>query len=173
MGYGELVKIVEDVVGVYYAYVVGVVAGGRLLVRSNAGGANAAWVVDLATGEGRRLTDRPVYWLVEPPVGASRVVYSRDVSGGRELQLLYVTDVERGGEEPLVSMEPLRIVSIVDVGDGVVFTGATMEDMAIYMARRGSVEKIYKLPALAVVTDVAGNLAVGFGMFKSARSQEL
>ena len=162
--YSEIVGILEDIVRTPLYSLVGVVGEGRLVVYSNEGGFAQLILVDPVTGGRVSLTREPILWVAEPPLGSSRVVWTKDVSRGRELQVLYYSDVSRLKEEPLASMDPLRIFGVADDGVNVAFTGATMEDVAVYIARKGSVEKLSKLPGFGFVTDVEGELITGFGV---------
>lgn len=166
MSYTNIVRVLEDLVNVPIWSVVGVVADGKVLASSNEGGFYSLWVLDPQSGERFKLTREPILWVAEPPLGSGRVVYTKDVSGGRELQLLYSIDVKLGVEDALAPMDPLRILGIADDGVRVAFTGATMEDIAVYVARKGSVEKVQRLPWLALVSDVRGDLIAGFGPLK-------
>jgi len=158
-----LVRILEELVETPIYSLVGVVNGGRLLVYSNEGGFASLHLVDPISGGKVRLTRDPILWVAEPPLGSTRVVWTRDVSRGRELQVLYQSDVVKASEEPLAPMEPLRIFGVADDGSKVAFTGATVEDVAVYIARKGSIEKVCRLPGFAFVSDVEGDLVVGFG----------
>jgi len=158
-----LVRILEELVETPIYSLVGVVSGGKLLVYSNEGGFASLHLVDPISGGKVRLTRDPILWVAEPPLGSSRVVWTKDVSRGRELQVLYQSDVVKASEEPLAPMEPLRIFGVADDGSKVAFTGATVEDVAVYIARKGSIEKVCRLPGFAFVSDVEGDLVVGFG----------
>lgn len=160
----RVVEVLEKIVRTPIYSLVGIVGEGKLLVYSDEEGFASLILVDPGSGDKMRLTREPILWVAKPPVGASRVVYTRDVSGGRELQKLLYYDLSRMTEEPLVAMEPMRVFGVADDGVNVAFTGATMEDLAVYVAKGGSVEKAYRLPGLAIVSDVMGDLIVGSGV---------
>lgn len=166
MSYTNIVRVLEDLVNIPIWSVVGVAADGKLIASSDEEGFHSLWVLDPQSGGRFKLTREPILWVAEPPLGSRRVVYTKDVSGGRELQLLYSVDVKSGVEDVLAPMDPLRIFGIVDDGVRVAFTGATMKDIAVYVARKGSVEKVQKLPWPAFVSDVKGDLMAGFGSLK-------
>jgi len=160
----RVVEVLEKIVRTPIYSLVGVVGKDNLLVYSNEEGFSSLMIVDPSSGDRVRITREPVLWVAEPPVGADRIVYTRDVSRGRELQRLFYYNLSRMVEEPLVAMEPIRVFGVADDGVNVAFTGATMEDLAVYVVKRGSMEKVYKLPGLAIVSDVRGDLIVGSGI---------
>ncbi|MFN4045873.1 MAG: alpha/beta fold hydrolase [Acidilobaceae archaeon] len=168
MSYTRIIRVLEDLVNVPEWSVVGVVSDGKVLAISDEGGFRSLWILDPQSGEKLKLTREPIMWVAEPPLGSRRAVYTKDVSGGRELQLLYSVDVKSGVEEALGPMDPLRIFGVADDGVRVAFTGVTMEDVAVYVARKGSVEKVQRLPGFAFVSDIEGDLIAGFGSLKGS-----
>ncbi|MEM0365597.1 MAG: S9 family peptidase [Acidilobaceae archaeon] len=163
MSLSRTIKILEEIVNIPIYHVVGIVYGGKILLYSNEGGFSSLWILDPTSGERSRLTREPVMWVAEPPLGSRRVVYTKDISRGRELQILYSIDIISSVEEPIVSMDPLRIFGLADDGSTIAFTGVTSEDIAIYIARKGYLEKIVKLPGFGFVNDIRDNLIVGYG----------
>ncbi len=160
----RLAAVLEKIVGAPTYWILGLVKGDKLLVRSNEEGVASLLLVDPNAQSKLRITREPILWVAEPPLRASRIVYTKDVSGGRELQTLFYYDLNEMAEKPLAPMEPVRVFSVADDGVTVAFTGVTRDDLAVYISRRGSVEKIHRLPGLAMVSDVSGDLIVGFGI---------
>ncbi|MEB3788196.1 MAG: S9 family peptidase [Desulfurococcales archaeon] len=94
----------------------------------------------------------------------SRVVIARDVAKGRELHKLYIVDLDEPGvEKPVEDMEPLRVLGLVDTGDMIVFSGATMQGNGLYITDGSETRKVKDLPGFAMVTDSDGRHAVGVG----------
>jgi len=93
-----------------------------------------------------------------------RVVIARDVAKGKKLHKLYIIDLDKPGlEKPIEGMEPLRILGLVDAGEKIVFSGATMQGNALYVVDGDSVRKVRDLPGFAMVVDSDGTQAVGIG----------
>ena len=160
----RMVDVLERIVRAPTYSILGLVNGGKLLLYSNEEGVASLVLLDPSTGGKTRITREPILWVAKPPIKAPRVVYTKDVSGGRELQQLFHYSVSSMREEPLAPMEPVRVFGVADDGVNVAFTGVTKEDLAVYISRRGSVEKVYRLPGLAIVSDVSGDLIVGSGI---------
>jgi hypothetical protein len=77
----RVVEVLEKIVRTPIYSLVGIVGGGKLLVYSNEEGFASLILVDPSSGDKMRITREPILWVAKPPMGASRVVYTRDVSG--------------------------------------------------------------------------------------------
>jgi len=162
----ERIRVIEAIVKTPIYMVLGYTYG-RVVYVSNEEGVVSLWSLDPKTGLKRRLTVEPIHSFTEPKHVSPLIVYTRDVTKGKELQKVYHVDV-RDGEEKLLADTPLmRIFGIAFDGVKSAFTGATMEDLAIYIARTdGSWEKLKKLDAISFVTDVNEDYIVGFGTLR-------
>ena len=163
----DVVKIVEELIKVpRYALV------GRALnypvYLSTREGVTSLWRIDPKDCSSKRLTTKPVHGAAPPKPNCPYVVFTVDVAGGKELHRIYYVDI-RSGKESLVSDTPLmRIFSLAIDGERVAFTAATQEDIAIYVARLGGDwEKAQVINTYALVTDMYGDLIVGFGKLRS------
>ncbi len=157
-------RVLEELVSIEQYHAMGVVSDNLLLVAGFREGALNVYAFDVGA---RRLSARLNRGRVDdvayPRPGAGRVVALRDVGGGREQHILLLLDPRRPGvEEPLVpEMKPIRIISAVDSGDVVVFTGSTESEVGIYAARRGEVWKVADAPGIPIVTDFDGKIVAG------------
>lgn len=174
MKLSELVKLVEDVVSIPRYYVVGY-AKGRLLYVSNEGGFRSLWVLDLSKGVKRRLVEEPIHSVAKLKPGLTTAIYTKDVSEGRELQKVFYVDIVTGEGGLLGEMEPARVIGIAFDGGKVAFSASTAKGAWIYLAKKGSVEKVHDLKGgRAFVTDVQGDTVVGYGNLKgNPKSMEL
>ncbi|GAB6148610.1 alpha/beta hydrolase family protein [Stetteria hydrogenophila] len=161
--YREIVGALEEILSIERFNVGGVLAGGRLLVPAfREGGVNLYSYDYRGSGGLAKLNRGRVNWHVEPPYGARRVVFVRDVARGREQGVLVRVDVDRPGEEPLApGLEPMRIIGAADGGVTVAFTASTGEEAAVYAAREGEAWRVASAPGLPIVTGVEGRFAVG------------
>ncbi|WFO75006.1 S9 family peptidase [Desulfurococcaceae archaeon MEX13E-LK6-19] len=172
-GIQRIVRVLESIVRVPSYSLLGV-AGNRIVYLSTAEGVVSLWSMNSKGGDRRKLATE-VHGVAPVVPESNYVVYTRDVTRGHELHKLFYIDA-RGGEEKLVADTPLmRIFGIGFDGSRIVFTGATAEEIALYLAKLdGSWEKLYKLDIMAFVTDIEGKYVVGFGnLRKDPRTFEL
>ncbi len=169
----DRVRLLELIVSVPTYSVVGFTSE-RLVYVSDVEGVTSLWSLNPRTGERVRLTEGPVHSVAKPSPRSKYVVFTRDVSKGRELQEPYVVSVEGGEEELLADVPPMRFFGGAWDGEKLVFSAATESGIGLYLARRGSWEKLTDLKTIAYPTDVEGDLVVGAGMMRgNPRSQEL
>ncbi len=162
-GVSRLVRLVEELVSIPTYALLGS-AGGRIVYLSTKEGVVSLWSLDPASGETARLTEAPVSGAAPTRPESPHVVFTRDVSRGRELHRILYVDAAGGEEKPVSDAPPMRVFALAFDGERVAFTGATAEEMAIYMARLGGGwEKLYSLDTMAFVTDVEGDYIVGYG----------
>jgi len=174
MKLSQIVELVEEIVSIPRYFVVGFTHD-HLLYVSNEGGFTSLWALNVKTGNRRRLIEEPIHGVAKPVAKASTVIYTKDVSGGRELQKVFYVDVLSGKGGLLGEMEPARVIGIAFDGEKAAFSAATAKEAWIYLGRRGSVEKVYDLKGgRAFVTDVSGDIIVGYGNLRGdPRSSEL
>ena len=160
---GDVARIIEELVSAHPYILLGVDYRGRVIYQSNEGGFNSIWVLDPSTGVRRRVSKEPILWTTMVSDKRSRIVFTRDVSRGRELQVLGYIDFSRDEEFVYGSMKPLRIFGLADDGERIAFTGATETGVSIYLARGDEVSELHRLDALAFVSDIRGGVVVGSG----------
>lgn len=174
MRYSELAELVELITSTPTYTVVGVARDKLLYLSDVAGGLNL-WEADLVSGERVRLTDEVIHSVAKPNEASSTVVYTSDVSGGRELQKVFYVDVVTRERGLLADMEPVRIIGIAYDGETVAFSGVSKTEACIYLVRRGNLEKVFTFSrGRAFVTGVREDVVVGFGtLMGDPRSYEL
>ncbi len=160
----RVVKILEDLVKIPYYELYGKTSSSELIVESDEEGAPHLYRYSPVNGSKERLTSEPVYDTASTPSEpVNRIVFTRDVSRGRELQQIFTYDLVKGVEDKLVDMEPIRIFGLADAIKYVAFTGATSEAIYLYMVRDYMLERLTKLPGLGIAYLAIGDLIVGTG----------
>ncbi|BAN90440.1 alpha/beta hydrolase family protein [Aeropyrum camini] len=166
--FSRMVSDIERLIAVEKYGVQGVVDGDKLLVIGFREGSVNAYVFDGAEAE--RLNREPINGVLDPGYGVGRVILVRDVSRGAEKHALFKVDPSKpGSEERLGAVEPMRILSGVDTGEAIVFTGATEEKVALYALEGDVLRELASLPGFGFVSDVRGDLIVGLGFFGGGR----
>ena len=170
----DKIRILESVVKTP-SYVVLGVTHGRLVYLSTVEGAADLWSLDLSTGSKTRLTSGGISGAARPSEKTRLVVYTRDVSKGRELHKLFTVDVSGGEEKILIEAPPMRIFGIAFDGERIAYTAATERELALYLADlKGVCEKVYSFESLAIATDVNEKYVVGYGALKkNPKSMEI
>ncbi len=170
----ELARIVESIVYTPTYLLLGVDLRGRIVYQTMEGGFNSIWYLDATSGTRRRLTETMIHWPGLVSRNRRRVSFTRDVSGGKELQVIGYIDLEADKEVVFEHMEPVRVLGFADDGEKIAFAGASQKDVALYVVRKDSVEKLVNLNTYAIVTDVSKDFIVGFGnLRRNPRSKEL
>ncbi|MEZ0289767.1 MAG: S9 family peptidase [Sulfolobales archaeon] len=166
-------RVLESIVSAYPYVLLGLDLRGRVVYQTTEGGFSSIWALD-SDGSKKKLTEKPILWTAEVSESRDRVVFTRDIAGGRELQLLGYIDLHNDNEVVFENMEPMRIFSIVNESSRIVFTGATERGMGLYMIKSGSIEKILDLKTITFATDVRYDLIVGSGNLRGdPRSSEI
>jgi dipeptidyl aminopeptidase/acylaminoacyl peptidase len=170
----EVARLVESIVLTPTYRLLGVDYRGRLVYQTMEGGFNSIWVYEPGGDERRRLSTSVVHWAGEVSLDGRRVPFTRDVGGGRELQVIGFVDLASGEEVVLEDMEPVRVLGFWDTGIEIAFAGATKEKISLYKAGVKGVEELAKLSSYAHVSFFDGRLIVGSGNLRgNPRSSEI
>lgn len=168
-------KALETLAAVPLRYLIGS-SKSRIVYYSNDGGTNTLWSLDVATRSPTRITDGPVGSMDEvaiPREDTDTVFYVKDTAKGKELHLLYRADSVRGQESLAAETQPMRIMGVGMFGEMAAFSGATKDELAVYVVESGRAEKKVRLDSLAFVSDFNGDYIVGAGILaRNPRSQE-
>ncbi|OYT38551.1 MAG: S9 family peptidase [Desulfurococcales archaeon ex4484_58] len=160
----KIVKILEDLVRIPYYGLYGKSVSNELIIESDEEGAPHIYLYSLVDGSKKKLTSEPIYSTATPPdTPVNRVVYTRDVSRGKELQQIFYYDLTRNTEDKLVEMDPIRIFGLTDAIEYIAFTGATSKGVFLYKVKGHSLEELVKLPGFGIVYMARGSLIVGTG----------
>nr|2QR5_A Chain A, Acylamino-acid-releasing enzyme [unidentified]2QR5_B Chain B, Acylamino-acid-releasing enzyme [unidentified] len=166
--FSRIVRDVERLIAVEKYSLQGVVDGDKLLVVGFSEGSVNAYLYD--GGETVKLNREPINSVLDPHYGVGRVILVRDVSKGAEQHALFKVNTSRPGEEQrLEAVKPMRILSGVDTGEAVVFTGATEDRVALYALDGGGLRELARLPGFGFVSDIRGDLIAGLGFFGGGR----
>jgi len=171
----EKIKVLESLVKIPFYSVAGF-ARGKVIYVSDAEGVMSLWSLDPASGESRRLTKEPIHSIARPHPKSKYLVFTRDVTRGKELQKPFIVSVDGGDEELLADVPPMRFFGMVWDGERerLIFSAATSSGMGLFVAERGTYEKLMDLDTIMYPTDVEGDLVVGAGMLrKNPMSMEL
>jgi len=165
----DKLRVIEELVKVPRYGVVGLTHG-VLVYASTIEGVIDLWALDLKTKESRRLTRGGIHSVANVKSKSPLVVYTKDVSGGKELQQVFAVDVRDGRELKLTDFEPKRVFGIAFDGEKVAFSCSGEDAIDIYIAKpNGSYERVYSVKALAIVSTVDKEVIAGFGSFRDPR----
>ena len=162
----DRVRILEEIVSAPSYAVVGFTHG-RLAYTSNEGGVLDLWSMEPDAGKPLRLTSGGVHIVAPPRSSSPLVVFTRDVSRGRELQGVFAVDVRGGEELGVEGFEPRRVLGIAFDGRRAAFAAAGERAVELWLAEPGGeAEKLHEVEAVMYVTDYADGLIVGQGVLK-------
>lgn len=171
--YKDVIDIVHEILSIPYYTVLEATENKEVLILSNERGHLSLWLLDVNELTKNRLTAKPILLVARPAYFTDRVIFTRDVSGGGELQLIFQTDMS-GNEEVFADMKPMRILSIASDGDRAVFTASDENSLSLFVATEREIKKVREMPGLCFVTDVRGERAVGYGnLYNDPSSMEI
>lgn len=170
----EKLRILESIVKTPI-YALAGYTHGKIIYVSTEEGVVSLWSLDVNTLVRTRLTREPIHSVTKPTPKSKLVVFTRDVSRGRELQKIYSVNVEERTESLLADIPPIRVFGIAYDGVKASYVGATREGIGLYLVEKeGSYEKLVDLNAIAWPTDISGEYIVGSGLLKGdPRTMEL
>ena len=169
----DKIRLLEQLVKVPMISVAGFTHD-RIVYVSNVEGELSLWSMSPVEKKPLRLTREPIHGLARPTPKSKYVVFTRDVTRGMELQKPFIVSVEGGAEELLADTPPMRFFGMVWDGERLVFSAASATGMGLYLARKGSYEKLMDIDTIMFPTDIDGDIVVGAGLLhKNPRSQEL
>jgi dienelactone hydrolase len=147
----------------------------RLIYVSTEEGIVSLWSSDLNGGDRRKITKERIMNTARPNRENNLVVYSVDVSRGRELQKIFFGDNSGEKEPDTLEMEPVRILGLLQHDKGVVYTGSSDIDIALYIGEPGGkAEKLYSSDKIFFSTDSWHKVVVGHGLLEgNPRSSEI
>ena len=167
-------RIIEELVRVPTYITVGATHD-RVVFVSTKEGVATLWSMKHDGSDLKKLTREAV--VLVPPVRSDLpyVIFTRDISKGKELHKVFYVDVRNGEEKLVAEIKPMRIFSLAYDSEKIVFTAATMEGIGLYQAKLdGSWEKLRDLSTIVFVTDVSKDYIVGYGNLRGdPRTYEL
>ncbi|KYH39924.1 MAG: acylaminoacyl-peptidase, partial [Candidatus Bathyarchaeota archaeon B63] len=170
----EKLRIVEAIVRTPSYEVIGYTHN-KLVYSSAVDGDTDLWSLDLDTFKTIRLTHGGVHSVASVRRRSPIVVYTYDVSRGRELEQVFMNEVYGDKETRLEGMRPMRILGLGFDGDAVALAASTEKMMELWLLRLdGEAEKIHEVGAMLFVTDYNDGKIVGHGILKGdPRSYEI
>lgn len=173
LGLAETAKVIDELTKVPFYYMAGSTKS-RVVFVSTEGGTLALWAADADTGKKLKLTTGAVYQTASPRHDSDLVYFTRDEAKGAELHKIRVADAVLGGEKLVVDVPEMRVEGLATSGKTVSFTGATKEDVGLYSAESGGIEKKAKFSTFVMLTDASKDYLVGSGtLARNPRSSEL
>jgi len=171
----DIAQVVESIVYTPTYILLGVDYANRVIYQTMEGGFNSIWALDEETDNRKRLSRATIHWPGELSLDRTRVLFTRDVSHGKELQVVGYVDLTKDDEILYEEMSPVRVLGIVDDEGKSFFVGASEEDVALYVGERDrSVQKLLRLNTYARVTSARKGIVVGEGnLRKDPRSTEI
>ena len=162
----DKLKIVETLVKIPLYGVIGYTQG-KLVYSSNVEGVEDLWALDLNTKEVTRLTRGGVYGVASIRPTSPLIVYTRDVSKGKELHQVFYTDVQGREEFKFEGLKPRRIWGVEFDGNLIGMSSASEKAIELWMLKpEGEVEKVYETNAMISVTDIGYGKVIGHGVIK-------
>lgn len=170
----QVISIIEDVARTPQYTLMGF-SKDRLIYVSNEEGELSLWSCDENGRSRTRLTYTDVLAVAEPSYDDDNIVYSVDVSSGRELQKIYLTKNLGGEENEILEMEPIRVLGISYKEDIIVYAGSSEKEVGLYIGEHdGKAEKLYSGRMIFFVSDFDGDHIVGSGILRGKpRASEL
>ncbi|WP_338603227.1 S9 family peptidase [Sulfolobus tengchongensis] len=169
MKYSELVKMLEEVVGIPIFAVLGKLKDNLIFLATTEGEVN---ISALTSGKVAKLTKSPIASSARPKSNSDFIPFVRDVERGKEIHAIYTVNLK--GEEFEVFSPNLRVTSLAYDGKRIAFTGSSQTETSLYLIEGdGKVHKLFKIPPFSFVTDINDKWITGFGVLKgNPRSQE-
>jgi len=162
----DKLKLIETLVRIPLYSVIGYTQG-KLVYSSNVEGIEELWALDLDTNETIRLTKGGVYVVASLRATSPLVIYTRDVSKGKELHQVFYTDVYGKEEFKFEKLKPRRIWGIEFDGNLIGVSSASEKAIELWVLKPdGEVEKVYETNAIISVTDIGYGKIVGGGIIK-------
>ncbi len=173
MSISDKLRVIEELVKLPQYAVVGLTHG-RLVYTSMDEGIRNLWVLDVESGDRSRITDDGFHGVADVKPNSPLIIYTKDVSGGRELQQVFSANILNGLKRVIVDFEPRRIFGMSFDGERIAFSCAGKDSIEIYVAKPiGEYEKICDVNAFAVVSSIYGNIIAGFGSFEDPKVYEV
>lgn len=141
-------------------------ASGRVVYTSTVEGAVDLWALDLESGCSQRLTEGGVHSVAPTRRESPYVIYTRDVSRGRELQQVYAVNIKSSESFALEGFEPRRILGLGFDGKSVALAAAGDGVELWLLSLGGGAEKLRSVASMMYVTDFSDGIIVGQGVLK-------
>ncbi|MEM1509103.1 MAG: S9 family peptidase [Thermofilaceae archaeon] len=138
----------------------------RLVYISTVEGAVDVWVLNLENNSRLRLTEGGVHSVASTRHESPYVIYTRDVSKGRELQQVYAVNVKTAESFALEEFKPHRVLGLGFDGKNVALAAAGENVELWLLSLEGSAEKLYSVASMMYVTDFNEGVVVGEGVLK-------
>lgn len=163
--YRELPLILNEIINISDYVVLETAKNKEIIIMSDEKGYPGIWLLDIDNGTKNRLTHKPVSLVARPLYMTDKILFTRDVSYGKELQILFQVDLE-GNEEVYTNMKPMRITSLVFDGNKAAFIAHDQGEVSLYIANEKEIFKLREMPSHSILTDIRGNYVVGYGVYR-------
>ena len=162
----EKLKILETLVKLPSYRVIGYTHG-HIVYSSNVEGTIDIWSLNMNTKRSVKISKGGIHSLAPVRPKSPLIVYTYDVSKGKELQQVFVNDVEGKNEVKIEDMPPRRVLGIGFDGETIALATASKGSMELWLLRpKGGAEMLYSINAIVFVTDYNDGKIVGQGILK-------
>lgn len=173
MNLSEKIGVIESIVKIPSYLLVGI-AKDRVVLLSDLSGEMNLWAYNLLSGDMYMLSSGGVVdaktCFISP-----HVIYSQDMSKGRELSILYIINVSDPDSSFPLDMNPMRIMGIGFDGTHISFVGVEDTSISLFLSDlEGNVEKLFSGEKFIELTSIDSHLVSGYGVLRdNSRSMEL
>lgn len=162
--YSNILRILEEIVRIPIYNLVGICKD-KLIFLSTKEGITSLWSSDLSGKNLVKLSGDDVIYVAKPSLNDNIIIYSRDISKGKELQRIFKSSPRFKDEDLALDMDPLRIFGLCYKDDRIVYIGVGEKDIGIYMGKVGDeAEKLYSMDKLLLSVDYSNSYIVGGGI---------
>ena len=171
--YSEILSVIEKLV-THPLYHLAGISMNRLIYISTLEGSTDLWSSKLDGGEAIKLVERLVS-LSKPRHEDDKILYTLDVSKGREMHKIYIVDSYGKESYEAFEMIPVRIFGLAHYDDLIAYSGSSVNENILYISRlNDKAEKIYSTDKWLFVTDMDESYVIGAGTLAgNPRSMEI
>ena len=127
----EIFDVIEKIVKAPGYSVVGIAGQDYLVYLTNQEGQLSLWALNLNSGEKKKLYEGPITSVANTLSAYSKVVFSVDVTKGKELSKVYSVDIENMEIKEEQETEPKRIMGLAFDGKRIAFSGSLPEKVTL------------------------------------------
>ena len=169
----EILKMLEEVVRAPLYSVVGI-SGDKLVFMTNEEGVESLWYYDFTRRKTEKLC-KDIYGVASVVKDSPYIIFTRDVSKGRELQQVFVININNKKEFKFENFTPKRIFSIDYNGELIALSAVSEKGIGLWIGKPFSeLEKVYETDKIMIVYDLSKDYVVGYGVLKgNPKSYEL
>ena len=173
MSLSEKIALIENIINIPSYQLIGIIDN-TLIFLSDLDGELNLWTYNIPSKKMYKISSGGVMYAKVSSY-SSYIIYSQDVSKGRELSLIHVVKASAPDSGIVLNMSPMRIMGIGFDGEYISFAGVEDNHISIFLGSLdGDVEKLFGVEKFIELTSIESNLISGHGILKdNPRSMEL